>query len=154
MWNYYKDKQNSGVDGENNNVNYSIKDSKPFDYKTSITGKLEDINTIKDSEIVVPLKNLSNFWRALDMPSIKCKINLILVWKVSITSKETRNDVPVQGGNPAVATVDNSTNAAFKITDTKLYILVVTLSTADDNNFLEQLKSGFQRTTKWNKYRS
>ena len=79
MWNYYKDKQNSGVDGENNNVNYSIKDSKPFDYKTSITGKLEDINTIKDSEIVVPLKNLSNFWRALDMPSIKCKINLILV---------------------------------------------------------------------------
>ena len=154
LWNYYRDKPNSGADGENNNVNYSIKDSKPFDYKTSITGKLKGINTIKDSEIVVPLKNLSNFWRTLDMPSIKCKINLTLVWKVSITSKETRNDVPVQGGNPAVATVDYSTNATFKITDTKLYVLVVTLSTTDDNNFLEQLKSGFQRTIKWNKYRS
>ena len=31
---------------------------------------------------------------------------------------------------------------------------VVTLSTKDDNNFLERLKSGFKRTIKWNKYRS
>ena len=31
---------------------------------------------------------------------------------------------------------------------------VVPLSTKDDNNFLEQLKSGFKRTIKWNKYRS
>ena len=28
------------------------------------------------------------------------------------------------------------------------------MSTKDDNNFLEQLKSGFKRTIKWNKYRS
>ena len=27
------------------------------------------------------------------------------------------------------------------------------LSTRGDNNFLEQLKSGFKRTIKWNKYR-
>ena len=46
------------------------------------------------------------------------------------------------------------TNAIFKITDTKLYVPVVTLSTEDDNNVLEQLKSGFQRTIKWDKYRS
>ena len=46
------------------------------------------------------------------------------------------------------------TNATFKITDTKLYVSVVTLSTKDDNDFLEQLKSGFKRTIKWNKYRS
>ena len=31
---------------------------------------------------------------------------------------------------------------------------VVTLSTKDDNNFLEKLKSGFKRTIKWNKARS
>ena len=31
---------------------------------------------------------------------------------------------------------------------------VVTLSTKEDNNFLKQLKSGFRRTIKWNKYRS
>ena len=35
-----------------------------------------------------------------------------------------------------------------------MYVLVVTLSTEDDNNFLEQLKSGVKRTTKWNKCRS
>ena len=40
------------------------------------------------------------------------------------------------------------TNAIFRITDTKLYVPVVTLSTKDDNNFLEQLKSGFKRTIK------
>ena len=45
-------------------------------------------------------------------------------------------------------------NATFQITDTKLYVPMVTLSTEDDNNFLEQLKSGFKRTIKWNKYRS
>ena len=67
---------------------------------------------------------------------------------MSITSKETRNDVPVQGGNPAVATVDYSTNATFKITDTKLYVLVVTLSTENDKTLLEQLKTGFKRTIK------
>ena len=50
--------------------------------------------------------------------------------------------------------INNPTNATFKITDTKLYVPVVTLSTKDDNNFLEQLKSGFKRTIKWNKYRS
>ena len=33
---------------------------------------------------------------------------------------------------------------------TKLYVPVVTLSTKDDNNFLEQLKSEFKRTIKWN----
>ena len=31
---------------------------------------------------------------------------------------------------------------------------VVTLSTKDDNNFLEQLESGFKRTNKWNKCRA
>ena len=42
----------------------------------------------------------------------------------------------------------------LKKTDTKLYVPIVTLSTKDNNSFLEQLKSGFKRTIKWNKYRS
>ena len=41
LWNYYRDKPNSGLGGENNDVNYSIKDLKSFDYKTSITGNLQ-----------------------------------------------------------------------------------------------------------------
>ena len=69
FWKYYRVEPNSGIGGENNNVNYSIKDSKSFDYKTSITGKLEGNNTVetnKEVEVVVPLKYLSNFWRTLN----------------------------------------------------------------------------------------
>ena len=73
--NYYKDEPNSGA---NNNINYSIKDSKSFDYKTSITGKLEGNNTGKKVKIVAPLKHLRNFQRTLDMSLINCEINLIL----------------------------------------------------------------------------
>ena len=46
------------------------------------------------------------------------------------------------------------TNATFKITDTKLYVPVVTLSAENDNKPLQQLKTGFKKTIKWNKYRS
>ena len=150
-WNYYRDEPNSGIGGRNNNVNYSIKDSKSFDYKTSITGKLGGTGITKDVEIVVPLKYLSNFWRTLDIPLINSEINLILTWTENcvLTSKATRDANP--DVNPAIAAVNNLTNVTFKITVTKLYMPVVTLSTVDDNNFLEQLKSGFKRTIKWNK---
>ena len=58
--------KNSGVGGENHNINYSIKNSKYFDYKRSITGKLEGINTKKEKvKIAVSLKHLRNFWRTL-----------------------------------------------------------------------------------------
>ena len=45
-------------------------------------------------------------------------------------------------------------DATFKITDAKLYVPVVTLSKENDTKLLEQLKLGFKRTIKWNKYRS
>ena len=35
----------------------------------------------------------------------------------------------------------------------KLYVPVVSLSKEDDIKLLEQLKPGFKRTIKWNKYR-
>ena len=46
------------------------------------------------------------------------------------------------------------TELIFKITDTNLYVPVATLSKENDIRLLEQLKSGFERTIKWNKYRS
>ena len=53
LWNYYKSE---------GNINYSIKDSKSFEYKTKITGKLEDDDAEKnDIEIVVPLKIWATF---------------------------------------------------------------------------------------------
>ena len=42
----------------------------------------------------------------------------------------------------------------FTITDTKLYILVITLSTQHNAKLLDQLNSGFKRTVNWNKYQS
>ena len=69
------------------------------------------------------------------------------ITKLAITSMERRVITNTRRDT-------SPTNATFQITDTKLYVPVVTLSTEDDNNFLEQLKSGFKRTIKWNKYRS
>ena len=45
-------------------------------------------------------------------------------------------------------------NATFEITDTKLYLPVVTLSAHDNSKLLKQLKSGFKRIISWNKYLS
>ena len=64
-----------------------------------------------------------------------------------LTSIRTQTAEAAQVDNPARERIDAPTNAIFKITDTKLYIPVVTLSTKGDNNFLEQLKSGFNYQT-------
>ena len=91
--NYFRDEPNSGA---NNNINYSIKDSKCLNYKASIIGKLEGNKTEKESEIVVPLKYLSTFWRILDIPLINSEINLILTWSgiCVLTSKATKDADP------------------------------------------------------------
>ena len=70
---------------------------------------------------------------------INCEINFILTWTENfvLTNKATRDANP--DVNSAVAAVNNLENVTFKITDTKLYVPVVTLSRKDDNNFLEQL---------------
>ena len=57
------------------------------------------------------------------------------------------------GADPNVYETDNPENATFKIT-VKLFVPVVTLSKENDIKLLEQLKIGFTRTIKWNKYRS
>ena len=70
------------------------------------------------------------------MPLINCEVNLILIW-----SKD--------------CVITNSTgDGKFAITETKLYVPVVTLSTQDNAKLLQQLKSGFKRTINWNKYES
>ena len=86
---------------------------------------------------MVPLKYLSNFWRTLEMSLINCEINLDINWckKCVIVATDIANQ-----------------DAIFTITDTKLYVPVVTLSTQDNTKLLEQLKSGFKGTIIWNKY--
>ena len=55
LWNHYRDKPNVVQGGADNNITYSIKDSKSFDYQTKIKGKLEGTNGTKDVEIIVSL---------------------------------------------------------------------------------------------------
>ena len=53
-----------------------------------------------------------------------------------------------------MATDKRNQSATFSITDTKLYVPVVTLPSQNNAKQLEQLKSGFKRTINWNKYQS
>ena len=86
---------------------------------------------------MVPLKYLSNFWRTLEMPLINCEVELILAWSANSVIIYTN----VANQNPT-----------FAITETNLYVPLVTLSTQDNAELLRQLKSGFKRTITWNKY--
>ena len=117
-------------------------------------GLTHDNLTKNDVKVVVPLKHLSNFWRHLDIPLINGEVELILTWfkNCVLINKSTRE--ANYGANPRVYEIDNPEHATFKITDIKLYFLVVTLSKENDIKLLEQLKTGFKRTIKWNKYRS
>ena len=87
------------------------------------------------------------------MPLINCEITLILSWykKFVLVGKALRNALDPQP-NPSIAAIESPTDAKFEITDSKLYVPVVTLSVENDNKLLEQLKSGFKRSIKWNKY--
>ena len=77
------------------------------------------------------LKYLSQFWRTLEMPLINCEISLQLTCskKCILAASTAANQVP-----------------KFKITGTKLYVTVVTLSTQENIKLLKQLESGFKRT--------
>ena len=89
------------------------------------------------------------------MPLINCEVSLILTWSENcvLISKTYKRAVASQGDNPPVDGISNPTGAIFKIKDTKLFVSVATLSSENDK-LLEQLKTGFKRTIKWNKYRS
>ena len=71
------------------------------------------------------------------MDLINCEVVLILKWSAYCVMIYTNvaNQVPT-----------------FTITETNLYVPVVTLSTQDNAKLLSQLKSGFKRTISWNKY--
>ena len=68
---------------------------------------------------------------------INCEIELTLIWS----------------RNGAIIYTDvNDQNPTFAITETNLYVPIITLSTQDNAKLSPQLKSGFKRTISWNKY--
>ena len=137
LWQYCKDIPARNANDEITEfTEANLTDS--FKFKLKITGRTGNGGT-KDVEIMVSLKYLSNFWRTLEMPLINCEVNLILTWSSTFV---------------LIATVNPNQAATFAITDTKLYVPVVTLSTQENTKFFQQLKSGFKRVINRNKYLS
>ena len=143
LWNYYRDQASNSLSTN----------SESFKYKTSITENTYNIGVGEEeyvankvgkneTEVVIPLKHLSNFWRSLNIPLINCEVELILTWPKNCIL----GDMTVSNNPP--------TGLECQIKDTKFYVPVVTLSKENEIKLLEQLKTGFKRTIKWNKYRS
>ena len=84
--------------------------------------------------MAVSLKYLSNFWVTLEI--INCEINFILT-KIANFIISQRDIV-----------------TTFAMTDTKLYALILNLSTQDNTKLLQEMKLGLKRTINWNKYQS
>ena len=82
---------------------------------------------------------------------INCEVESILTWSKNWAFADMITQYDNPATNPAIAA---PTGLEFQITDTELYVPLVTLSNENDTKLLEQLKSGFKRTIKWNKYRS
>ena len=72
LWQYYKDDPND-----------NITRSESFKSKIKITGKTPADKNMKNVEILMPFKHLTNFWGTLEMPLINCEVNLILTWSIS-----------------------------------------------------------------------
>ena len=71
------------------------------------------------------------------MPLLNCEVELILTWSENYV---------------IISTIIANQNPTFTITETNLYVPVVTLSTQDNAKLLRQIKSGFKRIIGWNKY--
>ena len=69
------------------------------------------------------------------MPLINCKVELSLTW------------------DPNCVLSNLVGNSTFTITDAKLYVPIVTLSTEDNARLSKLLTEGFKRTVYWNKYK-
>ena len=78
---------------------------------------------------MVPLLYLSNFWKTFEMPLITCEVNLILTWSAN-----------------CIIIYTNVVNQilTFTITETNLYVPVVTLSTQDHSKLLPKLKTALK----------
>ena len=117
LWNYCRDEPSSGADA--NNTIHSILNSEDFYYKANFmeNGVIQSNLTKNDVKIVVPLKDLCNFWRSLNIPLIDYEVELILTL--------LRNCVPIDkstgdanyNADRRVPEINNPENATFQITD-------------------------------------
>ena len=136
LWQFKRD--DAPVNNDGNPDEVSTVNSTSFKYKSSFIGESTIVagnRVFKDVKIAIPLKYLSNFWRSLEMPLINCKIHLELNW--------SRDCV-----------MSTIANTKFKITNTKLYVPIVTLSSRDNVKLVKLLEEGFKRPVYWNEYQT
>ena len=140
LYNYYRDELSDNADDDNFDNN-KVVNSNTFKCKNKIIGNTYNVdagaqgydvnkNGTQEVELAIPLKYLSNFWRALNIPLISCEVSLELKWDKNyvITSLEQRD---IGGGNR-----DNApTGATLAINDCKLHVPAVTLSKDDKLNY-------------------
>ena len=89
MCNYYRDEPSNPLSSNSESFKYkTIIIGKTYDVDAAIIGDGDnpipnpdyDANKVGKTEITVPLKNVCNFRRTLNIPLINCKIELILIW--------------------------------------------------------------------------
>ena len=129
---------------------YQFKRDEPPDDNANVTNDITslvdksklingtDDNNVNNVKLVVLLKYVSNFFRSLEMPLVNCKIDLELRW---------HKYCMISSVNAAAGQV-----VSFMITNTKLYVPIVTLSTNDNTNLTKQLNDGFKISIYWNQY--
>ena len=135
LWQFQRDEQNMN---NGNPVNVTADGFSSFKYKSSFIGESTAVGgnrVFKNIKIAVPLKYLSNFWRSLEMPLINCKIHLELNW-----SKEC-----------VMSAIADTT---FKITNTRLYVPIVTFSSKDNVKLVKLFEEEFKRPVYWNEYQT
>ena len=149
LWNYFRDEINDSVNENNDAGNYRMNNktmtSKSFAYRTKIIGRTPNDNYILNTEVVVPLKYLSNFWKSFNLPLINCEIELDLSWSRYCVVSEISRTAVVAGNLPVAATA----TTRFRINNSKIYVVVVTLFINNNIKFVENIKQGFQRTIFW-----
>ena len=129
LWNFKRDKIINNADVTND-------DNAPsFKYKANNIGKTKNDGTKNGVKIAVPIKYLSNFWRSLEIPLINGRVEFSMTWN--------ENCILSSAGTAAI----------FTITDTKIYVPVVSLKTEDNTKLSKLLSMGFKRSVYWNNYK-
>ena len=139
LWGFKRDEITGNANVTNDNDAPSIK------YKASLIVNTETDGTKNGVKIVVPLKYLNSLWRSWEMPLIN--------WKVELSLKWIKTCVLTTAAIGADANATGADSATFKITDAKLYVPVVSLSTEDSAKLAKLLSEGFKRPVCWNEYK-
>ena len=126
LYNYYRYELDDDAD-LNNHLNNNVVSSSAFQYKSKLLGNIPNVNSTNDPTVaggarpvnpdynanesgitkvilVVPLKYLGNFWRALNIPLISCEVSLELKWDKNCVITSNQVGQNLDGGNTGAPT--------------------------------------------------